>query len=45
MKTRQKVREAAGFYDGQSSVENALWHTRAGRLQRQRNEDGKLVRF
>ena len=40
---RQARRETSGFYG--ATVENALWHTRAGRLQRQRNEDGALVRL
>jgi hypothetical protein len=48
---RQAEREKNGFYDGQPSVDNALAHTGAGRLQRVKRDDtgkrraGNLVRI
>lgn len=43
--SRQRDREKSGFYASRSSVENALAHRRAGRLQRQLDDEGKLVRL
>lgn len=45
LRLRQGKREKAGYYDGRPSVAAALAHNRAGRMQRQLNDDGDLVRL